>query len=282
MLNNYGVIGGCLIVGLCFLFASIILKCFKCRVTESKSSTAGGQSNVESGLTSHPSSIIRVSEDYNIQDYESINEAEMIPCVLNFIQIRESYLPNDEQLKYNGSQFSNITHPSSHSSSSNSPDEVYLQVIADENYLNPYQMIKTDDGLENEHIYCQTSNVDLQTIDNFECHTNHSSNSEQINCEPTFFLRKNTFANIPTSNEIEAACLSHEITDPCMDIYIPTNSSQTKSSDDFTLDCPLEFKSSSFTEQNILPGNNATNRDPEIDRFQGITEIPKDAMSALL
>lgn len=204
-LNNYGIIGGCLILGLCFLFASIILKCFKSRTTDQNRSQNTVQSNVAHETTSNLPSIGRVSNEYDVHDYESIDESEILHDVLSSIQIREPHLSNAIQLPSSSSSNSNDTHPSSISSSTNSQDNSYLEVIDDDNYLNPYQMIKTEDGSENKHTYCLITHNDNYVNDSvrLEVSTMHTSHIEQMNSKTFNPINKDIFSEIRTSNDQE-------------------------------------------------------------------------------
>lgn len=197
-LNNYGVIGGCLILGLCFLFASIILKCYKSRTTDQNRSQNTVQSSVARESTGNLPVIGRVSYEYDVHDYESINESEMLQDVLSSIQIREPNLSNAIQLPSSSSSNSNATHPSSISSSTNSQDNSYLEVIDDDNYLNPYQMIKTEDRLENKHTYCLITHNDVYANDSnsLEVSSMHTSNIEQANRKTFNPVNKDIFSDI--------------------------------------------------------------------------------------
>ncbi|VDI22592.1 Hypothetical predicted protein [Mytilus galloprovincialis] len=230
VLKNYGVIGGGLILGLCFLFASIILKCFKSRTNDQNQSQHNVQSNVDRETTvSHPS-VVRISEEHDIHDYESINESEMLQDGLNFVQIRVDDFLHATELKYSSCSSSNVTDPSPQSSPQISPDNLYLEVIDDDNYLNPYQMIQTEDNLENKHTYCRISHNNCYANNSVssEVPTIHTSQTEQVNCKTENPIKKDMFADLTTSNDQDKKCPSQESIDESMYMHIPTNSSKSK------------------------------------------------------
>lgn len=166
-MNRYGFVFGGLILGLCLVFASIILTYSKCRTVDSKPNIDGSQSNVSHQFTNRSQTNVDLSKhnSLHVQDYESINESEMLDEVLDIINPGEhnvTNITNITNIISSGSTSKNYP-LSSNSNSSVSSNNSYLEVIADIDYQNPYQMIKDDKN--DEHTYCVTSMKTIPYID---------------------------------------------------------------------------------------------------------------------
>lgn len=174
-------------LGLCFLSIPVIWLMLRYKHT-----VFNGRQDVAKLDTTHPvtngtTSNTVVEQEFNSSDYESINDFDVngsdILVHINRGPQREEKNIQTTSLPwtYNdlGISSSMTKHRFSNSNSTESSNNSYLEVIADPDYLNPYQIVKTRECGDDQHSYCLIANKNLRDCSSI---CNDSSNVQKVQC----------------------------------------------------------------------------------------------------
>lgn len=201
----------CLVLGLCFLSLPIILVMY--RRTNGKPDIA--PSVISRQETNRSQSNTTMLQEIDSSDYESINDSEVNDTELlentNKFPLRNKHKfePTTIPWTQNNSNISNSKrkHSSLNSSSTESSNHSYIDVIADTDYLNPYQIINTIECEVDKHPYCITleeSRGGSNYINNGGLHLHNidcaSANKKYISLSQKTLVHKSVLKNTKMSN----------------------------------------------------------------------------------
>lgn len=206
----YGFLAVSLILGLCFLSIPVIWMMLRYSSNNMERHRDVVQLGLSPQVTEGFPSDGAVSQDIDSSDYDSINDSEVVDSdmiddtsrMYKRDQITENMTSNSSKYNYVKTYYPKATLNSSQTDSICSRNHSYLEVIADTEYSNSYEIIKANEYELDNHTYCLTLNEGFHCYNIFEEDTIHKVQLGQVKAKE-ISLSLNTLVKKSALNDIK-------------------------------------------------------------------------------